>query len=211
MELLCFNCLESTQTYLLQELKAKRVSAPICVMAKEQTAGIGSRDNRWEGGEGNLFFSFAVELAHLPHDLPLSSASIYFSFIMKELLQKYDTEVWLKWPNDLYQDSYKIGGTITKKTDTILLCGMGINLQKNLNGFKALNLNVEPIFLLKEYLLSLEKYPSWKQVFSLYRIEFERSREYFTHIDGELKSLENAILSEDGSLLIEKKRVYSIR
>jgi len=180
-------------------------------MAKEQTAGVGSRDNSWEGGEGNLFFSFAVELDDLPDDLPLSSASIYFSFIMREILEAYDNNVWLKWPNDLYQNSDKIGGTITKKTDTILLCGMGINLQKNLNGFKALNLNVEPIFLLKEYLLSLEKYPSWKQVFSLYRIEFERSREYFTHIDGELKSLENAILSEDGSLLIEKKRVYSIR
>jgi len=180
-------------------------------MAKEQTDGIGSRDNSWEGGEGNLFFSFAVDLEMLPKDLPLSSASIYFSFIMKTLLLRYDSEIWLKWPNDLYQDSYKIGGTITKKTDNILLCGMGINLQKNLNGFKALNLNVEPIFLLKEYLSSLEKYPSWKQVFSLYRIEFERSKVYFTHIDGELKSLKNAILLEDGSLLIEKKRVYSIR
>ena len=211
MELLCFDTLASTQTYLLEELKAKRLNAPVCVMAKEQTEGIGSRDNSWEGGKGNLFFSFAVELAQLPDDLPLSSASIYFSFIMKSLLNRYDSTVWLKWPNDLYQDSSKIGGTITKKTDTILLCGMGVNLEKNLNGFKALNLNVEPINLLKEYLSSLENYPSWKEVFSLYRIEFERSRGYFTHVDGELKSLEKAILSEDGSLLIEKKRVYSIR
>ena len=211
MELLCFNTLESTQTYLLNLLKEKRLSLPICIVAKEQTAGVGSRDNSWEGGEGNLFFSFAVDLNDLPKDLPLSSASIYFSFIMKEIIYEYDKSVWLKWPNDLYQDSHKIGGTITKKHDNILLCGMGINLQKNLNGFKALNLNVEPIVLLKQYLQRLEKYPSWKQVFSLYRIEFERSKEYFTHVEGELKSLENATLSEDGSLIIENKRVYSIR
>ena len=211
MELLCFNTLESTQTYLLNELKEKRLSSPVCIMAKEQTAGVGSRDNSWEGGEGNLFFSFAVDLNDLPKDLPLSSASIYFSFIMKEIIYAYDKSVWLKWPNDLYQDSHKIGGTITKKHDNILLCGMGVNLQKNLNGFKALNLNVEPIILLKEYLSSLEKYPSWKQVFSEYRIEFERSKAYFTHVEGELKSLKKATLSEDGSLLIEKKRVYSIR
>jgi BirA family biotin operon repressor/biotin-[acetyl-CoA-carboxylase] ligase len=211
LEILCFNTLESTQTYLLKKLKKKELSVPICILAKEQTAGIGSRDNSWEGGEGNLFFSFAISLDNLPNDLPLNSASIYFSYIMKEIIAKYESSVWLKWPNDLYYNSDKIGGIITKKIDNILLCGMGINLQKNSNGFKALNLNVEPIFLLKEYILALERYPSWKQVFSLYRIEFERSREFFTHIDGDKKPLKNAILSEDGSLIIKNKRVYSIR
>ena len=211
MEILYCNSLESTQTYLIEALKSKKLRTPICVVAKEQTAGIGSRDNSWEGGDGNLFFSFAVSLEDLPTDLALSSASIYFSFIMKEVLLKYDKKVWLKWPNDLYQNSYKIGGTITKKVDNILICGMGINLQKNANGFKALNLNVEPIFLLKEYLFRLEEYPTWKQIFSLYEVEFGRSREFFTHIDGELKALKNTILSEDGSLIINNKRVYSIR
>jgi BirA family biotin operon repressor/biotin-[acetyl-CoA-carboxylase] ligase len=211
LELLCFDTLSSTQTYLLEELKEKRLTLPICVMAKEQTAGVGSRENSWEGGEGNLFFSFAVELNELPKDLPLSSASIYFSYIMRKVLHRYDDEVWLKWPNDLYVKSDKIGGTITKKYDNILLCGIGINLQKNLNGFKALNINVEPIDLLNEYLIELKKYPKWKQIFSLYRIEFELSKGYFTHIEGEFKSLKNAILSEDGSLIIENKRVYSIR
>ncbi|HIP51294.1 MAG TPA: biotin--[acetyl-CoA-carboxylase] ligase [Campylobacterales bacterium] len=211
MEVLCFNSLESTQTYLLEALKSKKISTPICVITKEQTAGIGSRDNSWEGGEGNLFFSFAVSLDDLPKDLPLSSASIYFSYIMKEVIARYKVDIWLKWPNDLYQDLDKIGGTITKKVDNILLCGMGLNLQKNSNGFKALNLNVEPIFLLQEYLLALEEYPSWKQIFSQYRIEFDRSREFFAHIDGDKKPLKNAILSEDGSLIINNKRVYSIR
>lgn len=211
MEILCFDTLPSTQTYLINALKEKHLSAPICVVTREQTAGLGSRENSWEGGEGNLFFSFAIALENLPNDLPLSSASIYFSFIMKKLILRYDTSIWLKWPNDLYQNCDKIGGTITKKIDNILLCGMGINLQKNSNSFKALNLNVEPIVLLQEYLVCLEKYPSWKQIFSEYRIEFERSREFFTHVNGERKPLENAILSEDGSLIIDKKRVYSIR
>ena len=211
MEILSFNSLESTQLYLIKQIKNGTLTAPICVVAKEQTAGIGSRDNSWEGGEGNLFFSFAVNIENLPKDLPLSSASIYFSFIMKEILKEKSEDIWLKWPNDLYQNSSKIGGTITKKIDNILLCGMGINLQKNSNGFKALNLNVEPIDLLNEYLDVLENYPTWKQIFSLYRIEFYRNKGYFTHIDGELKSLEKAILSEDGSLIIENKRVYSIR
>ena len=211
MEILYFNTLESTQTYLLEQLKSKNLTLPIAVITKEQTKGIGSRDNGWEGGEGNLFFSFALNIEDLPKDLPLSSASIYFSFIMKEVLIETSEDIWLKWPNDLYQHSSKIGGTITKKIDNILLCGMGINLQKNSNGFEALNLNVEPINLLKKYLFALEKYPFWKQIFSQYRVEFERTKEFSTHIDGEYESLENAILSEDGSLIIKNKRVYSIR
>jgi len=184
---------------------------PICVMTKEQTDGIGSRQNSWEGGEGNLFFSFAIGVEALPKDLPLSSASIYFSYIMREVIHQYDSSIWLKWPNDLYQDREKVGGTITKKIDNIFLCGMGINLQQNANGFKALNLNVEPISLLKAYLASLENYPSWKQIFSQYQVEFQKSRAFFTHINNDIKSLKNAILLEDGSLIIENKRVYNIR
>ena len=211
MEICYFNSLSSTQTYLLEQIQRKQFLPPIVVVAKEQTDGVGSRDNSWEGGEGNLFFSLAITLDVLPKDLPLSSASIYFSFIMKKVLSELSDDVWLKWPNDLYCAKSKVGGTITKKIDNILLCGMGVNLQRNSNSFKALNLDIEPIFLLKEYLVALKKYPSWKQIFSEYKVEFQRSREFFTHINKEYKSLKKAILSEDGSLIIDNKRVYSIR
>ena len=197
--------------YLVDALKDKKNNVPICIMAKEQTAGIGSRNNRWEGGDGNLFFSFALDINDLPDDLPLSSTAIYFSYFMKKVLQEYIEDIWLKWPNDFYHKNAKIGGIITKKIDTILVCGIGINLQKNQNGFKALNLNVEPLLVLNSYLEALEKKPSWKQIFSQYKIEFGRSKAFFAHIDGEYKSLENATLSEDGSLIIDNKRVYNIR
>jgi len=211
LEILSFNRLPSTQTYLLEKLRDKSCSIPIAILAKEQTDGVGSRDNSWVGGDGNLFFSLAVSLDDLPKDLPLNSASIYFSFIMKQVLLKYTDEIWVKWPNDLYHNQSKVGGTITKKVDNIFICGMGVNLQENQNNFKALNIDIEPLFLLKKYLCELEKYPSWKQILSQYRIEFARSKEFFTHINSEYKSLENAILSEDGSLIIDNKRVYSIR
>lgn len=211
MDIHCFDELESTQTYLLEALKSKKLSTPVTVVADNQTKGVGSRNNKWEGGEGNLFFSFALSLNDLPNDLSLHSASIYFSYIMKEILKEYNSNVWLKWPNDLYWNQSKIGGTITKKIDDILVCGMGVNLQKNPNGFEALNLNIEPIFLLKKYLLELKKSWTWKQIFSEYRIEFDRNRGFFAHIDGKYKPLKEATLSEDGSLIIDNKRVYSLR
>ena len=211
LEILYYDTLESTQTFLVDQIVSKKLSAPIAIVTKEQTNGIGSRQNRWEGGEGNLFFSFAIDLNELTSDLPLSSASIYFSFIMKEILSKYVKDVWLKWPNDLYFFQHKIGGTITKKIDNTLICGMGVNLQKNTNSYEALDINIKSSFLLNEYFEALEKRPSWKQVFSKYAIEFERSKVAFTHIAGEYKSLNGAILREDGSLIIDNKRVYSLR
>ena len=211
MTILSFDTLPSTQTYLIEKIHAHHLSPPVAIWAKVQSDGIGSRDNHWEGGEGNLFFSFALTIESLPDDLPLSSASIYFSFIMKEILATYRGDIWLKWPNDLYYNQHKIGGVITKKIENILICGMGINLQKNSNGYEALNLDIQRDSLLKSYFDALEKCPSWKQVFSKYAIEFERRKSVSAHIEGEYKSLHDATLREDGSLIIDNKRVYSLR
>ncbi len=211
MEIVYFNELPSTQTYLLEQIKNRALYAPIAVVTKKQTQGIGSRDNHWEGGEGNLFFSFALNIEHLPNDLPLSSASIYFSYIMKEILGGMTDNIWLKWPNDLYQNKHKIGGTITKKIDNILVCGMGINLKKNSNSFEALNIDIELDILLETYLCAVEKLPTWKHIFSKYEIEFERNKSVSAHVMGEHQSLQQAILREDGSLTINEKRVYSLR
>jgi BirA family biotin operon repressor/biotin-[acetyl-CoA-carboxylase] ligase len=211
LEIFWFDEVDSTQTYLIEQIRLKRLLPPVAVVAKRQTDGVGSRDNSWEGGDGNLFFSFAIDLDSLPKDLPISSASIYFSFIMKEVLKEFRDAVWLKWSNDLYYKKDKIGGTVTKKIGNTLLCGMGVNLKENSNSFKALNLDIELDFLLERYFKLLETKPSWSEIFDRYKLEFEKSRGAFAHINGEYKSLKDAILLEDGSLMIDGRRVYSLR
>ncbi|MEJ2489653.1 MAG: biotin--[acetyl-CoA-carboxylase] ligase, partial [Sulfurovaceae bacterium] len=104
MEILSFDSLDSTQTYLVDALAKGKLQAPIAVIAKEQNSGVGSRDNEWIGSSGNLFFSFALPLKMFPKDLKIESASIYFAYIMKELLSKYSSELYIKWPNDLYKN-----------------------------------------------------------------------------------------------------------
>ncbi len=206
-----FDRLPSTQRYLVDALKKNQITAPAAVICKEQTDGIGSRENQWEGMEGNFFASIAVPLSLLPEDLPLASASIYFSFLMKGVLQKEAESVWLKWPNDFYTESKKAGGTMTQKVGDILVCGMGINLKTAREPYGALSLKTDAPEVLERYLEALEKFPEWKQVFSEYRVEFEKSKGYSVHIENRRKSLENAQLCEDGSLLIEGKKVYSSR
>lgn len=119
--------------------------------------GVGSRDNEWSGGKGNFFASIAVPMDSLPTDLSLSSASIYFSYIMKQVLLEFDENIWLKWPNDFYLNEEKVGGTITQKIDQTVVCGIGINLKNEQNGYKALCVDIHPEILLEKYIFALKK------------------------------------------------------
>ena len=211
LEILSFKRLPSTQKYLLEQLESGELHASVTVIAMEQDSGIGSRDNTWSGGEGNFFASIAISLDELPTDLPLSSASIYFSFIMKKTLKELGENVWLKWPNDFYLKEEKVGGTITKKMKNILVCGIGINLKKTQNGYTSLQSDISPENLLHKYLESLSEFPKWKHVFSEYQIDFELSRRFSVHTENVRKSLADAVLCEDGSLIIGGKKVYSSR
>ena len=219
MEIKYFETLSSTQTYLVGQIQKETLQSPIAVLAFEQKDGVGSRDNSWSGGEGNFFASVAVKLEDLPQDLPLSSASIYFSFIMKKTLLELGEKLWLKWPNDFYVNDEKVGGTITKKVNDTLVCGIGINLKKSQNGYRALQSDISPQFLLEKYLLALEFYPKWKQIFSEFEVEFNLSKKFSVHIEnyqkdhqyGSKTSLADATLQSDGSLIIEGEKVYSLR
>jgi BirA family biotin operon repressor/biotin-[acetyl-CoA-carboxylase] ligase len=211
LEILSFRQLPSTQKYLTEQIKQKILQDPIAVITEEQSAGVGSRDNKWSGGEGNFFASVAIPLDKLPTDLALSSASIYFSYIMKQTLVELGENIWLKWPNDFYKNDEKVGGTITQKVNNTLVCGIGLNLKKSQNGYSALQSDICPKILLEKYLERLEKFPKWKQIFSEFEIEFELSRKFSVHIESYQTSLGDAQLCNDGSLIIGGKKVYSLR
>lgn len=211
MDIHWFESLESTQSYLLNELKASRLDPPVCIGAFSQTLGKGSRGNSWIGSKGNLFISLAIPRAILPDDLKLESSSIYFAFLMKELLISLGSKVWLKWPNDFYLYDKKIGGVITNLTGDTLVCGIGINLVSAPENFAKIDVLISSYELTKAYSDLFEKLPAWKQIFSKYQIEFENSREFFTHNNNEKVALENAVLLEDGSLLCDGQRIFSLR
>jgi len=211
LEILSFDALPSTQKYLIEAVRSHRVKIPSAVIASSQSDGIGSRDNRWENGSGNFFASIAMHKNDLPTDLPAASASIYFGFLMKEILRGFEKNIWLKWPNDIYMDDQKVGGVITTKINNIFIAGIGVNLKKNQNNYSALNLDIDPLILLNMLIERLKKKPNWKQVFSQYKIEFESSKSYFTHADGKKLYMKDAVLHNDGSIEIDKKKVYSLR
>lgn len=211
MKITYLKSIASTQLYLKDLLKKKKVQTPYAVVADIQTNGLGSRDNSWQGFEGNLFLSFSISLDALPSDLRLESSSIYFSYLLKEVLNDKGSSIWLKWPNDFYIQSEKIGGMITNIVDNSLVCGVGINLKYAPKEFAILDIAISRDLLLKNYFTKIENRPSWKQIFSKYKIEFDRNRSFYTHNDNLKISLENVILQDDGSIIINGERIYSTR
>ena len=214
MEIVYHDSLPSTHQYLKEALEKQKLKAPLAIVAKKQTDGVGSRGNRWEGAEGNLYLSFCIHKESLPDDLPLASSSIYFSAIMKEILKSEGSKVWLKWPNDFYLSDKKVGGTITALiSQNILLCSMGLNLKSAPKEFETIDINIEKNRLLEMYFLKLKQVISWKEIFSQYQIEFEKSRSFFytDREKSEKVSLQEASLLEDGSIMIAQQRIYSLR
>jgi len=209
---ICFlDSVESTHLYLKQYIKKNGYTKPLCIATNHQTKGIGSRDNTWQGRKGNLFFSFVIDEELLTSDLPIQSTSIYFSFILKELLSEMGSKIWLKWPNDFYIADKKIGGTITNKVKELYYCGIGLNVQFVHEEYGYLDIEIEIMNLLQSYFSIILQKQTWKQVFSKYLLEFENSKEYKATIQKEKVSLKNAFLNDDGSITIDNKKVFSLR
>ena len=211
MQILYLDEIDSTQKYLKEKLQNKELQAPIAVCAEIQNSGIGSRSNSWEGAKGNLFLSFALALKQLPSDLQLESASIYFSYLLKETLAAFGSKIWIKWPNDFYLDDKKIGGMITNIIRDTIVCGVGLNISDAPKEFAKLDISIDTKVLLENYFKNIEKKVLWKQVFSKYKLEFYRNQSFFTHSNGVKVSLGDATLNDDGSLNINGERIYSLR
>ena len=211
LQILYLESVSSTQKFLKELIKNEKISLPYAVSANIQTDGVGSRENLWIGIDGNLFLSFAISLKSLPKDLKLESASIYFSYILKNTLSDFNSLVWLKWPNDFYVKDKKIGGMITNIVNDALICGVGINLVDSPCGFAKLDVSLNKNALIETYFKNIKKKSSWKQVFSKYKLEFYKNKNFYTH-DKNLKiSLTDALLDSDGSVIIDGKRIYSLR
>jgi BirA family transcriptional regulator, biotin operon repressor / biotin---[acetyl-CoA-carboxylase] ligase len=211
MQIIKLNEIDSTHRYIKDYILEKGYTEPLCVFTDYQTNGVGSRGNSWLGIKGNIFFSFVINNSFLPNDLPLQSSSIYFSYILKDVLKEMGSAVWLKWPNDFYIGNKKIGGTITTVSKDLIYCGIGINLKSVNDDFGKLDINVDIDDMLKIYFFKLEKKLFWKQIFSDFKIEFQHSKKFQTTIDNQKVSLENVILNDDGSIQVNNKKVFSLR
>ena len=214
MKITFFPTLPSTQEFLIKQIKRGALNSEVCIVAKAQSKGVGSRGNKWEGVERGLYFSFAMRLDSLPKDLQTQSMAIFFAFNFMRILRDLGSQIWLKYPNDLFLGANKIGGVMCGVVGDFAVCGIGLNVVAK--GFAHLEKSVgekvqSDVEKFLERFFERIKSASWGAVFSAYSAEFHKNYDFSFHANGAIISLKNATLQDDGAIKIGEKVIYSAR
>lgn len=127
-----FDSVESTMDEA-RRLFAEGQSAPFWVRANSQTAGRGRRGRAWVSAPGNLFCTYAADIAAPPGEVALIGFVAALAVADLADAAAGRTCAQLKWPNDVLADGGKCAG-ILLEAETIaagatrLLLGVGVNL-----------------------------------------------------------------------------------
>lgn len=121
-----FDSIDSTNTYVLQQMKAHALSGHVC-FAEEQTQGRGRLGRVWFSPKGtNIYCSMSWNFSQSD----VSSLSIAIAVIIARVLKQYGVEnnVGLKWPNDVLFSGRKLAGILLERTGDIVVIGVGLNV-----------------------------------------------------------------------------------
>lgn len=111
--------------------RASSLSAPLLLIAENQTAGRGRAGRSWLSSAGNsLTFSLAWKFDAGPQ--ALSGLPLALGVAVAETLGRLGQQVRLKWPNDVFKDRDKLAGILVETTAADrgiwAVIGIGMNL-----------------------------------------------------------------------------------
>lgn len=133
---------DSTNTFLKNLLSN---SAPVpegtVIMAEEQFAGRGQRQNTWHAQPGkNITASILLNPIFLDINKQFDLNRAVSVGIQRALKPILGSKLKVKWPNDIYYNDYKVGGILIENvlfSNTIKHAIVGIGLNVNQDGFPA--------------------------------------------------------------------------
>lgn len=121
--------LDSTNEFGKRRIKSGGIASGTVLWALEQTKGKGRQGRVWESDQGSLTFSFVWRYPgeSLPSALTLA---VGLGLVME--LGPLVPGLKLKWPNDLWVGTRKLGGILTETLhragDLWLVVGVGLNV-----------------------------------------------------------------------------------
>jgi BirA family biotin operon repressor/biotin-[acetyl-CoA-carboxylase] ligase len=127
-DLIVFDTIDSTNTYLLSCAKKGAPSGTVC-FADEQTAGRGRQGKAWfSPPEANIYGSLLWRFNNLS---ALSGLSIAVAVMIVRALKKYGVRdgLQLKWPNDVWYAQRKLAGILLECSGNNVVIGIGLNLK----------------------------------------------------------------------------------
>ena len=131
---------DSTNNYLRRKLdEGYKAEGMLIVSTDNQTAGRGQRGNSWESEPGkNLMFSILTHPSAVPasRQFIISQAmALVILRVLKSISPPHSQRFTVKWPNDIYYDNSKLGGTLIecdlqgKNIDNCII-GTGLNVNQ---------------------------------------------------------------------------------
>ena len=140
-EYLHYDIVDST----MEEVKRKLNNKNLCIVANQQTQGIGRRGNAWISPKGNIYMSFLIN-----YDLDYKNHFIYNAAITNSVCSLVDyfckIETNIKWPNDILINNSKVSGIMSelfkKESQTYIILGVGINFASSpvINNYPTTNI-----------------------------------------------------------------------
>ena len=217
----------------MEDIKKYIGDKNICMIADEQTAGIGRRGNQWISPKGNLYLSFLLNY-NLSIENHFLFTAVTANSICKFLNYYINENICIKWPNDIKINESKIAGIMTEiiehNNKKYVIIGMGINILNSpkINDYKtcclkefnpkikkeAVLLNmIEAFFLEYEMIL--------KKEYNIIIDKFKNNMQYLGETinillpNGKNQNVFLKNLNFDGSILIEKngkqENIFSAR
>ena len=207
------------------EIKKYIGNQNICMVADEQTAGIGRRGNQWFSPKGNIYLSllFKYNLSIEDHFIfTAATANAITNFLSKHI----NNNINIKWPNDINVDDCKIAGIMTEIVEQnnikYIIIGTGINILKSPKIFDyktcclkdyISNLKIEDMLLymiqsyFDEYEMILDN--KYNQIIDKFKNKILNlgSRIDILLPNGDVKNVLLKNINYDGSLLVEKEGI----
>ena len=169
---------DSTNTFI-KTLESKKMLD--LVVTEKQSAGRGRRGNAWDSPKiGNIYMSLRFSISD-----KIPALSLVTGLIVKKAIQdaSKETNVLLKWPNDLILNQRKAGGILVeidqdKKIDNFIV-GIGINIEsdvanKSWIGLKEIDNEVDRNRIIINIASAFEKIASGKEDFKDWQSEWEK-------------------------------------
>jgi BirA family transcriptional regulator, biotin operon repressor / biotin---[acetyl-CoA-carboxylase] ligase len=151
--------IDSTNSYAQLALHQGRLCHGDVVQALHQVAGKGQRSSTWYNEKGkDLLMSVILQpqINGAEHQFLLSMAC---SLALCDLLDEYCPDITIKWSNDIYCGTKKIAGMLIENSwrgELWQNCVIGIGLNVNSIGHRALGLNATSIHASANRLFDLE-------------------------------------------------------
>lgn len=130
---------DSTNEYAKRNVAEFQIDDITVITAREQTAGKGREQRQWHSpNQGNLYASFCFFLPCAFRSL--GNCGQLLAVTAAEVLEKWNFQPQLKWPNDLLMSGMKVGGILCEiqlyEDRIFVVNGIGINVNMPLSSFE---------------------------------------------------------------------------